>query len=109
METMEEEIMFLQVTPPTPALAPLLDKEKTTPLANPMVPHEGEETPVANPTEPHGEEQGWRIFEPFAPEVHHVLRRILRVDPETSEVALTLEQAGVYNGDNLCMFSDSEI
>ena len=43
------------------------------------------------------------------PEVRHVLRHILRVDPETSEVALALEQAGVYNGDDLCMFSDNKI
>ena len=56
MDMMEEEIMFAQVMPPTPAPAPPLDKVETTPLANPMVPYEEEETPVANPPEPHGEE-----------------------------------------------------
>ena len=56
MDTTEEEIMFLQVTPPTPALAPPSDKDETTPPANPTEPHEGEETPLANLKEPHEEE-----------------------------------------------------
>ena len=109
MDTTEEEIMFLQVTPPTPAPAPPSDEVETTPPANPTVPCEGEETPVANLPEPRGEKQRQRIFEPFAPEVRHVLRHILRVDPEMSEVALALEQAGIYNGDDLCMFSNIKI
>ena len=87
----EEEIMFLQVMPPTPAPAPPSDAVETPPLANPMLPREEEQTPVANPMEPRREEQRQRIFEPFVPKVRHVLRHILRVDPEISDVALALE------------------
>ena len=57
MDTTEEEIMFLQVMPPTPAPVSPSDAVETPPLANPTVPWEEEQTPVANPLEPHGEEQ----------------------------------------------------
>ena len=46
---------------------------------------------------------------PFAPVVRYVLRHILQVDTETLDMALALEQAGIYNGVDLCMFSNWEI
>ena len=95
MSTEEEEIIFLQVTPPTPAAVPPTGTAKTPNVANPALSH--------------GEPRTTRISDKFAPEVQHVLRYILQVDLERSDPALTLEEAGIYNGEDLCMFSDKEI
>ena len=59
--------------------------------------------------QPHREPTTPQVLEEFAPEIHHVLRHILQVDLETSQLALVLEQAGIYNGEDLCMFSEKEI
>ena len=68
-----------------------------------------ETPPMANPPEPHGDQQPQQVFEPFAPEVCHILRYILQIDLDMLDPALALEQAGIYNGEDLCMFSDQEI
>ena len=66
--TNKEEIIFTQVMPPMPATVPQ---------------HDAEDTPaIANPTRPCGEVRYPRVFNPFAPEVQHILRHILQVDPQ---------------------------
>ena len=94
-EYQEQRNYSLQVTPPMPAAVPQHDPEDTA--------------IVAYPWQPHGEARHPRVFELFAPKVHHILRHILQVDPETLDVALSLEQAGIYNNINLCMFSDCKV